>query len=78
LPDLLAEFGERPWLLKPSASWDADCGRLVVTIEREGDDPHRCGEATFDEVWDCVIACIDFSSEGIHFDIEESTVVSVG
>lgn len=75
LADLLAEFRERPWIIRPTASWNADRGRLVVTTHYEGDDVDYFGRAASDEVWDCVIACIDFSSEGIQFDLEESAVV---
>jgi hypothetical protein len=75
IPDLLAEFRERPWLLRTSARWDDHRGRLVVTVEREGDDRDFWAEANFDEVRDCVIACVNFSSEGIHFDLEDSAVV---
>jgi hypothetical protein len=35
---------------------------LLVTVETEGDDPKFASEATFDEVWDCVVAA--FSSSG--------------
>jgi hypothetical protein len=76
IPDLLAEFRERPWMLRPSASWDGHRGRLVVTVEGEGDDPNFWAKANLDQVWDCVIACINFSSEGIHFDVEDSAVVT--
>ena len=78
LPHLLDEFRQRPWLLKADAFWDADQSRLVVVVEAAGDDPRihgGHGGANFDEVWDCVFACIRFSSEAVRFDVEESVVV---
>jgi len=75
LADLLAEFRERPWIIRPAAAWDAERGRLVVTTHYEGDDGDHLGRAASDEVWDCVIACLGFSSVGIHFDVDESVVV---
>ncbi len=75
LADLLTELRRRSWLLWSHASWDGNRQRLVVNVHREGDDPVFSGEATFDEVWDCVIACISFASDGIHFDIDESVAI---
>jgi hypothetical protein len=78
LQDLLDEFVERPWLLAASAHWDGDRQRLVVSIDREGDSLAIQGGdsgATFDEVWDCVIACFNFSSDGIHFDVDSNVFV---
>ena len=78
LPDLLAEFQERPWIIRPSASWDAERGRLVITRHYDGEDVDYMGRAASDEVWDWVIACVDFSSEGIQFELEESALVKDG
>jgi hypothetical protein len=75
LADLLGEFRERPWIIRPTASWDAERSRLVVTTHYKGNDPDGFGRTASDEVWDCVIACINFSSEGIHFEVEDATVV---
>jgi len=75
LDHLLAEFRERPWIIQPTASWDAERGRLVVSSHYEGDDADGLGRVASDEIWDCVIACFNFASEGIHFDIEESAIV---
>ncbi len=72
LPHLLAEFRERPWIMRPAAAWDSERGRLVVTTHFESENVDCSGIAVLDEVRDCVIASIDFSSEGIHFDLEES------
>ena len=69
LPDLLAEFGERPWLLNPLATWDEASQSILIQIERAQEDGDRNGEGTLDEVWDCVIATIDFSSPKITFRI---------
>jgi hypothetical protein len=76
LPHLLAEFRERPWLLKTDATWDSKTNRLFIIIECEGKNPVLDAEATFDEVWDCVIATMDFVSEQISFDILESVQVT--
>jgi hypothetical protein len=78
LPHLIEEFGQRPWLLKTDAFWDGGRSRLVVTVQREGDDARiegGDGGANLDEIWDCVIACVNFTSKGIHFDVEASEVV---
>jgi hypothetical protein len=75
LHDLVAEFAERPWIIRPSAHWDTERGRLIVTTHYEGDQPERDSQAALDEVWDCVIACLSFSSEGIHFDIDDFSLI---
>ena len=78
LPHLLNEFRQRPWLVRADAYWDRERSRLVVTVEAAGDDaqvPGGDGGANLDEVWDCVIACFNSTSEGIRFDVEASEVV---
>jgi len=78
LGDLLEEFAQRPWLLAPSARWDDHRKRLIVSVEREGESLAIEGGdtgATLDEVWDCVIACLEFESAGIHFDVDSSMFV---
>ena len=78
LPHLIEEFRQRPWLLATNALWDDERSRLVVIVESDGSDPRiqgGVGGANFDEVWDCVNACFNFASDGIHFDIEASEVV---
>jgi hypothetical protein len=75
LADLLDELSARSWIIHPTASWDADSERLVVTTHYEGTDAGALSRAASDEVWDCVIACMSFSSEGIQFDIDESSIV---
>jgi hypothetical protein len=78
IPHLVEEFRQRPWLSKTSAWWDSQRGCLVVAVEREGSNPAINGGeggANLDEVSDCVIACIQFSSDGIRFSVEESSVV---
>ena len=75
LADLLDEFRERPWILHPTAYWDASRRLLVVTTHYEGADPDRGGRAASDEVWDCVIACIN-AAKGLRFKVEESAVVA--
>jgi len=76
LQDFLAEFMERPWLANPKVEWDSESKLLLVTIETEGNDPKLQAEAVLDEVWDCVIACFNFSSEGISFDILEADFIA--
>jgi hypothetical protein len=80
IPHLLEEFGHRPWLLAYDAQWVAEGSKLVVSVESEGDRLEVQGGTTGaneDEVWDCVIACLTFSSEAIHFEIEDSRFVGV-
>lgn len=80
IPHLLEEFGQRPWLLAYDAKWVADGLKLVVAVESEGDSLEVQGGTTgtnLDEVWDCVIACLKFSSESINFEVEESRFVGV-
>ena len=50
LPDLLDEFQHRPWILRPTAVWDADRNLLVITVEYESDDIEGCRLAAHDEV----------------------------
>ena len=76
LSDLIVEFHQRDWLANPSASWDVARGGLVVTVDYEGPDAERCGRAVLDEVRDCVVACLDFSSD-IQFEIEDASVLPV-
>jgi len=78
LDDLLDEFRHRPWMQRAGAYWDGATQRLIVTVECTGDNPQiegGDGGANLDEVWDCVIACLHFSSEGIRFEVEESVVL---
>jgi hypothetical protein len=70
IPHLIEEFQHRPWMLNPAAHWDAERSRLVITVGYAGDDREAAVAAATDEVWDCVIACLNFSSEGIHFDVD--------
>lgn len=76
IPDLLDELEHRPWIVSPSASWDSGRQRLVVTVHYEGDDIQFLGRAATDEVWDCVIACINFASEGIEFQQDDVVMIS--
>ena len=65
VPHLLAEFAERK-LFAYDAYWDDDAKQVIVTVETE-DFGLDMAEAHFDLVWDCVIACINFSGKGIRF-----------
>ena len=76
LPGLLDEFKQRDWLTRVSASWDASRGGLAITIECEGQDATLCGDTILDEVRDCVVACLE-SSTDICYDIAESSFTSV-
>lgn len=75
IPDLLSEFQKRPWIISPEACWSADRRGIIATTHYEGSDPDVCSRAALDEMWDCVIACITFSSDGIEFNVEESVLV---
>ncbi len=75
---LLQEFKQRPWLLSYDARWLAVDLKLVITIETQGDSLEVQGGATgaiLDEVSDCVIASMQFSSEGISFRVEKACFV---
>jgi hypothetical protein len=71
LPYLLSYLQERSWLLEPKAVWDREASRIIVETKVEGSDPNTSAQATLDDVWDCVIAAIHFSSERIHFELIE-------
>ena len=67
LPHLLDEFSHRPWILSPQAYWDGPTKRLVISVGYDIDEAFIEGVA-MDEIWDCVIATINFQEE-IHFEI---------
>lgn len=75
LEDFLAEFKDRPYLTNPHAEWDSEQDLLLVTVETEGDNPKLESEGVFDEIWDCVIAYFNFSSERVSFNILESELI---
>src|SRR5690349_17912361 len=72
LPNLLDEFQQRPWIITPNAKWDTDRKLVVISVEYENSDIEGCKRAALDEVRDCLIACIQFSSEKISFEIEDT------
>lgn len=74
LPDLLDEFQHRHWLRHPSAVWDAARSCLAIGIDYEGQDQKLCGQAVLDEARDCVIACLQTSSD-IEFEIDDSRFI---
>ncbi|MGB8355022.1 MAG: hypothetical protein WCD79_14090 [Chthoniobacteraceae bacterium] len=76
LPDLLDEFQQRPWLFRPGTVWDATRNCISITIDYEGRDIKLCGQAVLDEVWDCVIACMQSTSD-IHFELEGSSFAPI-
>lgn len=69
LPDLLDEFRQRPWLLRPRACWYSARGCWSIGVDYEGHDKDLCERAVFDELWDCVAACFPSVSD-IQFKIE--------
>jgi hypothetical protein len=69
MPHFRLYLRERPWLIEPTAEWDPQEARLLITIETEGVDPKLESEGVLDEVWDCVIAAFRFSSERIAFSV---------
>ena len=77
LPDLRDEFAHRPWIIQPEAVWEPATARLVITVHYEGSGPASSALGALDEVRDCVIACLSFASEGIHFELGPSVVMSV-
>jgi len=70
LAALLDELHQRSWIINPAASWDSDGERLVITTHYEGTDAASVNRAASDEVWNCVIACMSCSSQGIQFEIQ--------
>jgi hypothetical protein len=77
LSDLLDEFEQRDWLVNPGAEWDVEREGLVVTIDYEGRDAKRCGQAVLEEVQDCITACLRFDSD-LRYEIEDSSHVPAG
>jgi len=71
IPALLEEFRERSYIHASDAQWNAESKTVDLWIEVEGDDPDEWKEFAEDQAWDCVIACINFSSEGITFNTTE-------
>lgn len=67
LPHLLSEFNHRPWIFNPQAYWDEPTKRLVISVGYDIDESFIEGVA-LDEIWDCVIATVNFQEE-IHFEI---------
>ena len=65
IPHLRAELGERE-LLAFDAHWDDESEQVVVMVET-ADFGLDMAEAHSDLVWDCVIACINFSGKRIRF-----------
>ena len=72
---LLGYLQDRPWLIAPMVAWDKEAARIIIGTEVEGNEPEGLEAFVLDEVWDCVIAAIDFSSEGVHFELIEMTKV---
>src|SRR5205085_12350735 len=75
LAGLVDELRQRSWIIKPAASWNPNRERLVITTHYEGTDVDAVTRAASDEIWDCVIACMNFSSQGIQFTIDGSSIV---
>ena len=76
LDDLVAEFELRPWIIKPAVAWAPESHRLIVIAHYAGESLEACRRAASDEIWDCVVACIAFSSDDVRFDIENVEAVT--
>jgi hypothetical protein len=72
---ILEEFRHRPWILNPKVNWDKTKSLLMISMEYEANDLNDAEKTAQDEIWDCVIACIDFSGEQIHFEKLESKLL---
>jgi hypothetical protein len=68
IPDLLEEFGERSYIHASGAEWNGDAETIDLWIEIEGDDPDEWRAFAEEQAWDCVIACVNCSSEEIGFE----------
>jgi hypothetical protein len=64
VPDMLAEFRERPWQQNPSCTWDGAVLRFCAE-----NDFDRDGRALLDEFWDAVHAYVKWSGP-VRFEIE--------
>lgn len=73
ITNLRDEFASRPWMLNPTTAWEGDL--FVVAVAYEGSDLKTCGRAAYDEVWDCIIACLECSTN-LHFEIRRSEFVA--
>ena len=67
LPELLNEFKQRPWMFETQAYWEDSTKKLITIVGYDLD--ISLEERAFDEVWDCVIATMQFD-EKISFDIQ--------
>ncbi|MDP6044651.1 MAG: hypothetical protein QGG25_03505 [Phycisphaerae bacterium] len=67
IPDLLEEFGDRSYIHAAEAQWNGDAETIDLWIELEGDDSDEWRSFAENQAWDCVIACINSSSEEIVF-----------
>jgi len=65
MPHLRAELAERNLL--GDVRWDEATGRLLVTVESADLGP-RTTALHEDQVWDCVMACVNFSGKRIRFE----------
>jgi hypothetical protein len=72
LPDLRDEFQHRSWIIMPTAKWDVGRKLIAITVGYGSGDIDACKQAAQSEIWDCVIACIQFSSDKISFEIEDA------
>lgn len=69
-PDILEEFGYRPWQLNATCTWDGAVLRLQADNQYDA-----TGESLLDEFRDSVVACIDFAGD-IRFEIESVVEVA--
>jgi hypothetical protein len=65
-PDLRTELTARTLL--GEVRWDEETRRLFVTVESRDLGP-RTVAFHQDQIWDCVIACVQFSGKGICLEL---------
>jgi hypothetical protein len=70
LPDIVEEFGERPWQQNIQCRWD---GKKIVLVGDSAVD--ATGEALRDEFSDVVCACVPIEDSTISFEIEDVRVL---
>ncbi len=75
IPDLLDEFKERTYILNANAKWNENTKSIDIIIDIEGDDINSFRKFSEDQAWDCVNACINFSSDKIQFRTYKTEII---
>ena len=70
IPDILEEFGERPWQQNIRCRWD---GKKIVLVGEN--DVDATGQGLRDEFSDVVCACVPIEDSTISFEVDEVRVV---